>query len=83
MRISHPGPPDPSNTTFDEQNEMFLVQKREPKTVTMTPRDRFGNAVFGSSGINISIKKVRSPYNVQLGFCAFLYNYVLVAGKHK
>lgn len=56
----HAGPPDPAKTTFEGQNEMFIVQKNELHTIIITPRDRFGNLVpLNMTGISVTVKEVR------------------------
>lgn len=59
MNVIHAGPPDPTKTEFNDQNKMFTIQKFGKQTITLTPKDRYGNIISSSDGFAIQIKKVR------------------------
>ena len=59
VSILHAGLPDPSKTLFNDQSEMFIVQKYGNQTLTLIPKDRYGNLIPSSDGIIMLIRKVR------------------------
>eukprot|EP00731_Ephydatia_muelleri_P007256 Em0003g1504a len=53
-----PGLPDPSKTLFNDQSEMFIVQKYGNQTTKLIPKDRYGNLIPSSDDITMLIKKI-------------------------
>ena len=59
VSILHAGLPDPSKTLFNDQSEMFIVQKYGNQTTKLIPKDRYGNLIPSSDDITMLIKKVK------------------------